>query len=64
MIICEECGARNKNGAYVCEECGAGLLHLEATEDDFEPVQRKTPLFGRKARSLADEPEYEDDEYA
>ncbi len=64
MIICEECGARNRNGAYVCEECGASLLHLEATEDDFEPVKRKAPLFGRKQRPTADEPEYEDEEYA
>ena len=63
MIICEECGARNRNGAYVCEECGASLLHLEATEDDFEPVKRKAPLFGRKARPVQDEiPVYDEDE--
>lgn len=63
MIICEECGARNRNGAYVCEECGAGLLHLEATEDDFEPVKRKASRFGRKARAVEDEiPVYEEDE--
>ena len=62
MIICEECNARNRNGAYVCEECGASLLHLEPTEEDSEPVKRKAPLFGRKERFVEDEPEYEDGE--
>ena len=62
MIICEECNARNRNGAYVCEECGASLLHLEPTADDSEPVKRKAPLFGRKERFVEDETEYEDGE--
>jgi hypothetical protein len=64
MIICEECGTRNRNEAYVCGQCGAGLLHLEATEDDDAvPLKRKTPLFGRKTRP-ADEilPLTEDEE--
>jgi hypothetical protein len=64
MIICEECGARNRNGAYVCAECGASLLHLDATGDDEAvPVKRKAPVFGRKAHMQADEePEYQYEE--
>jgi len=61
MIICEECGARNRNDAYVCAECGAGLLHLEPVPDDEPaPVKRKRPLCGRwkRQREVFDEPEY------
>ncbi len=55
MIICEECGARNRNGAYVCAQCGAGLLHLEATEDsDAASMKPRAGLFGRKARPADD----------
>ena len=65
MIICEECGARNRNDAYVCAACGASLLHLEATADDETlpaPSKRRTPLFGHKARQWDVEaaPEYQD----
>lgn len=55
MIICEECGARNRNGAYVCTECGASLLHLEAAEE--EPVSRK-----RTARFEEEEPELDEEQ--
>jgi hypothetical protein len=60
MIICEECGARNRNDAYVCAECEASLLHLEATADDESaPARHKITLFGRRNRQREyDEPEY------
>ncbi|MGI5918078.1 MAG: hypothetical protein ACOX8N_00255 [Christensenellales bacterium] len=61
MIICEECGARNRNDAYVCAECEASLLHLEPVPDDEPaPAKRKRPLFGRRKqqRESYDEPEY------
>jgi len=59
MIICEECGARNRNDAYVCAMCEASLLHLEPVPDDEPaPAKRKRPLFGRRKREIFDEPEY------
>ena len=61
MIICEECGARNRNDAYVCAVCEASLLHLEPVPDDEPaPEKRKRPLFGRRKQQqeVFDEPEY------